>query len=255
VGIKCSDGVVIGADSAATLGTAFGENTVIQPVSKLHVLQDRMICALSGPVGLDQLYSARIEDLWKNNQLGHGITLPHAMRLIRDAIAADANVVIQGAAASAPFMGNASRLSAVSYTLIALPVAGKSELIQCNYQGSPEATVDIPYVTIGSGQHLADPFLAFIRRIFWPEGLLKLSEGVFATVWTLQHAISVTPGGVGPPIRIATLSFNGQTPVARAWRNDEVDEHLQHVNDLENYIGDFSKATMASPPPPEPPQQ
>jgi len=246
--------VVIGADSAATLGTGFGESTVIEPVSKLNILQGRIISAVSGPIGLEQLYSDRIENLWKTSQLGHGVTLVDAMRLVRDAIAQDANVVIGSAAASAAFMGNAARLSAVSFTLIALPVAGKAELIQCNYQGSPEAVVDIPYMSIGSGQNLADPFLAFVRRIFWPASFPKLSDGVFATVWTLQHAISVTPGGVGGPIQIATLSFDGQNPTAKELSRDDIDQHQEHVTEVERLIGELPTASTVSPPPPEPPK-
>ena len=58
---------------------------------------------------------------------------------------------------------------AATASLIAVPVGGLNgipELIQCNHVGMTEAaTTDLPFVAIGSGQELADPFLAFLRRI------------------------------------------------------------------------------------------
>jgi len=53
VAMKCSDGVVVGADSAATLGS-FGEQTVKEIATKLYIVKDSLILGLSGPVGLAQ---------------------------------------------------------------------------------------------------------------------------------------------------------------------------------------------------------
>jgi hypothetical protein len=64
----------------------------------------------------------------------------------------------------------------------------------------------MPIVSIGSGQLVADPFLAFIRRIFWPSVPPTLSEGILAVVWALTYTIQSQPGGVGEPIQVATLS-------------------------------------------------
>lgn len=60
VGIKCADGVVMGADGAATLGNpVVGQATVTQPVSKLHIVDNRILMGGSGAVGLSQLYLDR----------------------------------------------------------------------------------------------------------------------------------------------------------------------------------------------------
>ena len=91
VGAKCSDGVVLGADGAATLGDpALGQQTVIQPVHKLKTLQGRMVMGVSGAVGLGQLYGDRVEALWREKQLRHGVSLPDTQRMIADAIYKDA---------------------------------------------------------------------------------------------------------------------------------------------------------------------
>ena len=48
IGIKCSGGVVIGADSAATMVTATGIETIVQPTTKLDVIKDKVIIGLQG---------------------------------------------------------------------------------------------------------------------------------------------------------------------------------------------------------------
>ena len=163
VGAKCSDGVVLGADGAATLGDpALGQSTVIQPVRKLKTLKGRMVMGVSGAVGLGQLYSDRVEALGREKQLRHGVSLPDTQRMIFDAIYKDAGPALE-------------RTGQFAHTqsVVALPVGGpdgRPELIQCNHVGSAEAaTDDLPFVAIGSGQGIADPFLAFLRGVFWPD--------------------------------------------------------------------------------------
>lgn len=52
IGILCADGVVIGSDSAATLGSG-----VLQtPVQKVHVVNDSVLVATAGNVGLGQRF-------------------------------------------------------------------------------------------------------------------------------------------------------------------------------------------------------
>ena len=246
VGIKCSDGVVIWADGAATLGNVLAEATVIQPVNKLQVIQSRMIMGVSGQVGLSQLYCDRVESLWKDNKLGRSVSLPDVQRLLYESIRQDAHLAIAGANACVPLMGPNAAVLALTHSLIAIPVGGlngRPELIQCNHIGMAEAaTDDLPYVAIGSGQGLADPFLAFLRRIFWPNNTtMKLSDGVFAIVWTLQHAISVTPGGVSEPIQIAVLERKGNELASRILSPEELQEHRQNVLEAERFLTSFRK--------------
>ena len=145
VGIKCSDGVVIGADGAATLGPTIGQPTVIQPVTKLQVLQGRIIMGVSGQVGLSQLYCDRVDSLWKEKKLGYSISLPGVQRSLHQAIVQDAQPAIAGATASVPLMGNNALAIAMTQSLIAIPVGGPSgspELIQCNHLGMAEAATN-----------------------------------------------------------------------------------------------------------------
>src|SRR6266852_5420843 len=67
VGLRCHDGIVVGADGAATYGS-LGSQTIRQATSKLEIVADRLIIGTSGPVGLGQRFHAELSDAWKGNQ-------------------------------------------------------------------------------------------------------------------------------------------------------------------------------------------
>ena len=66
VGILCSDGVVVAADGAATLGS-LGNSTVRQEVKKLDVISGKIIVGVSGPVGLGQKLKDKIGKQYSGN--------------------------------------------------------------------------------------------------------------------------------------------------------------------------------------------
>ena len=260
VGIKCTEGVVVGSDGAATLGNATGTRTVIQPANKLHILQGRIIMGVSGQVGLSQLYCDRVESLWKDKKLGIGVTLPQVQRELCRAIQQDAIPAIQRAKESIPFLGQGGAFALASTkSLVTLPVGGSTgrpELIQCEHDGQAEAaTEDLPYVAIGSGQPIADPHLALLRRVFWPDKLPNVADGIFAVMWTLLHAIQVNPGGFAEPIQLAVLERSkGRELRGRELSRQAVAEHRQHVKDAEEHLRSFSDSLHDnSVPPPDAP--
>ena len=73
----------------------------------------------------------------------------------------------------------------MSSTIVAMIVQHKPQLFQFMFDAASEqATEDIPFIAVGSGQSLADPFLAFLRRIFWSDRLRHLKillAGTFPT--------------------------------------------------------------------------
>ena len=244
VGVRCTGGVVLGADGAATLADPLGMGTVIQPVRKLRVFDATVIMGASGPMSLVQLYCDRVEVLWKKRKPGRNrsTSLPDVQRQIYDAISKDAAKALRDAETMSKVLGaNAAAMLASTSSLIALPVAGQAELIECDYTGKPEAkSDDLPYAAIGSGQRLADPFLAFLRRMFWADQPPTLSQGLLAAVWTLEHAIRVNTGGVSHPIQLATLTENPEGDMdARLLSSEDIDEHLQSVDAIEEYISAY----------------
>lgn len=252
IGLKCSEGIVVGSDGAATLGT-MGLRTIVQPTTKLSLIEDRAIFGFSGQVGMSQLFYDRACATCATIQ---GCGLPEVCRRLRDGFLQDANISFQVAALARNVVGNIAVENIASQTLLALAVQGQPELIQFDYQCHPEWTTnELPFVSIGSGQAIADPFLAWIRFVFWTKRLPTLAEGRFAVYWTLKHAIRTAPGGIGPPIQMASLERKQDSVTARELLEAELKEHEVAISEYEAAIRDiFGKQLgKAEPPPPPPP--
>lgn len=254
IGILCEDGVVVGADGMATFGS-LGQRTIQQPTRKLVQIGECIAIGTSGPVGLGQRFAATLQDLWSTKKLS-GKASHEATTILRDAFWQYAQREFEAAKVTAPVLGQSSLESAISYTVLAMPLDKKPCLIQFNQQCSPElATKDLPFIAVGSGQLLADPFLAFLRRIFWQNGLPKVSEGVLATVWSLEQAIRTNPGGVGPPIQIMTLEKVGGDWKVRELVKSDFEEHRQAIADAESVLAkyrDYLKPAQGEGEPPTP---
>jgi 20S proteasome alpha/beta subunit len=240
VGIKCSDGIVLGADGAATFG-AMGQRTIRQSVTKLHIISNRVVVGVSGPIGLSQRITGRIEDLYHEGKLT-GAKSVKAMTLIREAIWPDIFGELQAASIAKNVIGPVAMDSALASSIVALPLERKPALFQFDQQGAPEeATTDLPFVAIGSGQPTADPFLAFVRKIFWPKELPSLEMGIFSALWTLEHAIDTNPGGVADPKQIILLEKQAKDYQARQLADEDLQEHYEAINAAETALRDFRK--------------
>ncbi len=69
IGIRCRDGIVLGADSLATYATPYGQQTIKQQTSKkLHIIGENVVLGVAGPVGLGQSYKAEIESVIASKQ-------------------------------------------------------------------------------------------------------------------------------------------------------------------------------------------
>lgn len=77
---------------------------------------------------------------------------------------------------SRPLVGDAS--PSLCKTLVALPVRRVPCLFTFDYNGAPEQmTSELPFVALGSGQPIADPFLALLKRLFWLTSQPTLGRG------------------------------------------------------------------------------
>lgn len=212
VGVKCSDGIVLGADSTATYSTPLGQPTIRQETAtKLHIATEilgRIVIAVSGPISLSQSYCEELDAhvrrhnnriTWKSVQ--EGKTELTKLFWKHAGPAWDrAGVVVRVVGQAA--MNECNHQSAAMFALGDGP-----HLLQFSNQcQAEEVTQDLPFVSLGSGQLSADPFLAFIRRIFWPTGLPPLLDGKLATIWTLDEVIKHTPGGIGGNVKVTVLA-------------------------------------------------
>jgi hypothetical protein len=102
------------------------------------------------------------------------------------------------------------------------------------------------FVSMGSGQMLADPFLAFVARVMWGSTMPTVADAKFGVYWALKHAITLAPGGVGGPIVIATLEKNEANWVAAEMAENQ--ELEQYIADLEQHIGAFARKSISEAP-------
>ena len=236
IGIKCSDGVVLGADGATTYAS-MGRPTIRQPVkSKLQPIAGCMVLGVSGPVGIGQRFAGEVEALWNEKRLS-GKRIHEAMSLIRSAFWSHLGPEFEAAQAAQQLIGPVAQQSVLSESLLALPLEKNPILLHFDQQGSPtQFKPDLPFATIGSGQANADPFLAFIRKIFWRDRLPTLVEGIFSVLWTLEHAIYTTPGGVAEPKQIVAL---GKDCKVRELSDEDLEEHYQAIGEAEGALAGF----------------
>lgn len=241
VGVRCSDGVAIGADSIAT--SAAGQFPLIHLDAdpKIRIFNNRVIVATSGPVG----YAQRL-DYHVQAALDGGVFT---------------NFTAREAVANIPrrFLPDLQETRAPNWgqdglrfgALIAAVVRDGPFLAEF---GSTDFQPELKngrtfFVSIGSGQILAGPFLAFVCRVLWKGNMPDVDHGKFGVYWVLAHTLKLAPGKVGPPIRLATLRQLGSDWVAR---EQDTQESAQYIDELENHIGQFAPRATVEEQPAEP---
>jgi len=247
VGVRCSDGIVIGADSAAT--AAIGHQPLMKLGSdKLYVVENRVVIATTGAVGQAQRFKAVVEAQYKAKLFGKDcvVASPHLtretiMNFEQSGIRRDPN---QGWGLGA-FVGGVFNdgIELVEYPWTDFqPEIKKGKLF---------------FGSMGSGQTLADPFLSFVARVMWENKQPTVDIARFGVHWALSHTIECAPGGVGHPIKLATISKEGANWQCRLLEDEELAEQSEYIQAIERYMREYPKAAIAEaesvPPPPPPP--
>lgn len=253
VGVLCRDGVVMASDSAATFA-AHGAPTIgQQEVRKIRRINDRILYASTGAIGMAQLLSDKIGALWDDKRLVAAKS-PEAMM---DTVGKEfLNLVapyLQSGQAQRALTGDAGQ--SLCKSMVALPHQKVPCLFTFDYNGAPErCTAELPFVSMGSGQSIADPFLAFLRRLLWPETSPTIAEGRLAAVWTIDHVRKTNAGGVGGRIQLATLSASVTGSSVVEMTESDVDEHLQHIASAEQALVERMRLRQTVAGDPEPPR-
>lgn len=244
VGIFCKDGVVLAADSSATFA-ATGRATIgQQEMRKVSRVNDHILFAGTGAVGIGQLISDKVLSLWNDKKLGGEKTPDAIMDEIGKQVGTLVGPYLQTGQIQHQLTGDAG--SSLCKSVIALPVKQKAYLFNFDFNGAPErSSIDLPFIALGSGQPIADPFLAFLARIIWGSSQPDVKQGRLAAIWTINHVCRTNPGGVGGSIRLSTLMNqpNAQPQVEEASDND-IQEHLQKIASAENAIVQNLKGVM-----------
>lgn len=235
VGVLCRDGVVIGTDSSATF-TAGGFNTIEQPTEKLDVVADRIIIAGTGQIGLGQRFKSVVQNAWDRKAFQNS-AVETGKELSRSAIADFAFTQVP--------MGQYG-------ALVAFSNGTKPQLCEFALQDfQPELKTDrIWYCSMGSAQLITDPFLAFMREVFWCKGQPSVQDATLAVTWTLDHAVAINPGGVNGPVRVAVLEPGDKGHFfARLLADSELEEHRQLIFEAKDRLRRIREDIMTSPAP------
>jgi 20S proteasome alpha/beta subunit len=232
VGIKCQDGIVIGTDSSATFAVPFGQGQlpiIEQSTKKIEIIDNKIILAGTGAVGLGQRFQYQIEHGHKEKEFRGLDAIPMARKMSQMALDDFASTGVNPGAYGA---------------LVAFQAADH-KLHLCEFglaDFQPEMKTDgIWYVSMGSGELIADPFLGFMREVFWSTGKPTLAEGIFAVTWTLRHVFKVNAGGVNGPHQLATIQRENDVPLARIVSEDELSGHLENVEGDYEHLRDYQR--------------
>ena len=159
VGVRCSDGVVIGADSIAT--SSMGPHPLIhlEADPKIQLFNNAVIMATTGPVGFSQRLHYHIDAAVKghvfNNFTARDATTNISKRLLADLQESKAPSSPQGGLRFGGLMAAAVKDGPFL-----------AEFGTTDFQAEMK-TGKIFFGSMGSDQMLADPFLAFVCRVLW----------------------------------------------------------------------------------------
>ncbi len=280
-GILCSDGVVIGSDSAMAAGRA-GRYTIEWQESgalKLEIFEPDIITAVTGAFGLAQRFNDVVGQTLKvmrqpfkgpqlipglgevgsllqkilgvnvqNGQVPYDKLAPVELgRVIAQMVIADFQrtpSVLQ----SQPGIGWG--LGA----LFAFVNDDKPQLIDFDpvqfhpeLKGMPDplrGDKDRIWrcVSMGAGQQLADPFLAHAYHVLFGDKVPTVDRAKLAVAWTIHHVKSHNIGLVGGTTQLAVLEKSDGRWHAH---HEDPGQALQQVRDLEDYISKFGPAAIA----------
>lgn len=240
VGVKCKDGIVIGADSVAT--STMGHNPLVQILSndKLQLIGNHGIMASTGSVGLSQRLKAVLDKLWTAGT-SRNDPVQYMSEVAKLTIQDFANTMLQRTPQGGIGFG----------ALLAMIIQSKPYLFEFGTTDfQPEMKQGKLFaVSIGSGQLLADPFLAFVSRVLWENTEPTVEMAKVGVYWVLDHTIKYAPGGVGEPIRLGVLKqTDGQW---KAELLEDTQEQAQFIQELESKIcpkEQVESATTSEPP-------
>lgn len=233
IGIRCTDGVVIGADSSATFGD--GMNRYIeQPTSKkIEIIEGKLIVAGTGQVGHLQRFTEALKSSFKSGGFKDKKTeIEFAKHL--------SHVGVNDFAYTTPtnLMGNIGYSAFVAYAVNHVPCLCELAGLQ-GFQPELKFPNDLWFASAGSGQMIADPLLALFRSIFWKDGPPNLQGGIFTALWALRHTCDVNAGGIKEPIHIAVLAGEKGMYSARMLTPEELAEHSNIVDDATAHMAKF----------------
>lgn len=231
IGVRCNEGIVIGADSMVTVGSNF--SNIQMSSDKIHLFGESGIAAFAGDVGLGQIVLDYLDEQWP------ALALAKSKNETKDILA---QAIGSALVSYHNLSGNLGGQLHIPDLMVALPVLNMPTLsLFARAIPAAEAREGMYFLTAGSGAHLANSFLKFLEKIFWQgKSPTTIGEGVFSALWTLNHVIEVNAVlGVGGSPAIAVLENTEQGWNARLLHSEEIEVHQELIDEVEESLGRF----------------
>lgn len=199
--LRCPDGLVFAADSMSTEAAPQGQTYITRHEVDKLIIQDDLLWGCSGSVGIKQLIQETIRNNYKNIWAPH--ISPTALRknlidVIAPVITHQYRIVADASLGKGPIPHTNFIFGAYLRSQFALIV------IECDMQGE---VVEAKHCATGSGQKTGQALLRRLRDQDWD---LRTAEVV--AYRTMNDAIHVEPGGIGPPIKLARYYLTDGKP-------------------------------------------
>jgi len=233
IGVLCADGVVIGSDGSTTLTQ--GDSPIIeQPAKKISIIDEKLIIAGTGMVGLDQRFKELTSIAWSKKIFSKS-KIPDLTQL---------ELCRKLSAMTIKNFSETGINPGLYGSLLGFIFNNKPFLCEFDIKYfQPELkTNDIWFSSMGCAQHITDTMLSFFKNIFSEDEPPSLSNGIFYTLWALQHAVEVNPGGVNYPIDISVIQSKNDSFQARFLDDPELDEHRQNIAEAKKVFLDYRES-------------
>jgi hypothetical protein len=207
VGIRCTDSLVLAASGPGTMPSEDGLPPARQWSKKLRVVAGQAVLGVTGHDGLAQEMALSLErSLAEPDERESADDVLRAK--LRDALAVPVQrtVAIHRTLQGLPGFGITSNEYVVSQSLLAIPFRDSLRLFLLDPECSvTEVTDELGCATIGGAKAVADPFLAFLRKVLWDDRLPDAALGELSAYWTMLHVAETSPGALTFPIQMVVI--------------------------------------------------
>lgn len=249
VAIQCTDGIVIGSDSAMTQN--LGQLQFFGQVgyNKVRLIGGQIIAAVSGNLDCHHRCCAALEAWAAHPEI-------NISRMSDVDFGTQVSLLFRNTLGSTGIDPTQLDYNAV----IAFPSINGPALVQISAQNQFQPQFvshdGLWFMSSGSGIFYTNPFLGFLRRVFWPDGPPNVAGGLFSAYWALAHACDVSPGGIAEPLKFAVLQEREGQPEAREASQEEMQLHKEYFDSVNQHLrefkskmeGDDSAADIPAPP-------
>jgi 20S proteasome alpha/beta subunit len=239
VGIRCTDGIIIGADSSATFGSPQSRTIEQETAKKIAIVGNtqKLVVAGTGAVGHHQRFVEAVRQANAKQEFKNKSEVEVAKHLASLGVNDFASTTLPHHMDRVPYSA-----------LVAYSISNKPCLCEIDgasgFQPEIKYPDDLWFASIGSGQPITDPFLALFREVFWKSSPPDLKGGLFTAYWALKHACDINPGGINYPIRIAVLSKNNGGLDAKMLSDDDLAETRDLVEGASSHFASFREILL-----------